>query len=199
MSLSLHGLWVILQPPEVWLELLWAPEVPLNTGPALLSSLPQHTHSISAVTISAPLPQLLSSLAARGKTRITHSARVLEWQPQGSSSSTNLTPQSDDLFACLGSLGQLVLYLAPTPVSAPTGEGRNPQLLNTCTGAEAKDHRRVGSWLYHWGELIECLLCAWHDVPSKWSEPLESEAEGSGLGQVRFLRATAFQGEDKSE
>ena len=57
--------------------------------------------------------------------------------------SCHVAVQICDMSALLDSLGQLFLCSAPTLAPAPSGEGSNPQLLNTYTGAEAKDPRRI--------------------------------------------------------
>ena len=84
-------------------------------------------------------PKLLSSLVVMRQIRMTSSARALVVQR----GSCHFAVQICDMSVLLDSMGQLFLCSSRTLAPAPSGEGSNPQLLNTYTGAEAKDPRSI--------------------------------------------------------
>lgn len=189
-SQSFCWLGVTLQPPEARLDQMTGVTVSSrNATESRSHSAPSSPTTHIQPQLWLPLSPKLPSLSSHEKDRDYKFSKGFKWQSQDSSGSIHFAVQNDDMAALLGSLGQLVFYLAPTLAPAPFGEGRHSQLLNTYTGAEAKDPRRICPLQYHWRELIECLLCAWHDTPRKTSEPLGHQQRAWDSANVPWPRA----------
>lgn len=111
--------------PEVRVDQMTG--APMSSGSAIESRAhsvtpTSTTQSVWPVTFSAPKVSLF--ISSHEKDQDFTLSRGFKWLFQSNSSGVSL--QNDDISALLGSSAKLVFYLAPTPILASSGEGKNP-------------------------------------------------------------------------